>query len=322
MIELDDVVRRFGALTAVDGVSLTVSEGEVVGLLGHNGAGKTTIIRLVNGLLPPDGGSIRTHGLDPTRDGREVRSRTGVLTEYPALDDFLTPRENLEVYAAIHGVPAGVAHERAIALLERLEVGEAHDGPARNLSAGLKQRVAIARALIHEPALLLLDEPTNNLDPIAAREVRVIVRELARDHGRTVLMSTHNLAEAAAMCDRVAIVRNGRLLAIGTPGELGERVGVGTVEIEVAAGSADAAARLVGDRAVAESGRVLSVAAPPSEVPAVVRKLVEGGIDVHRVQPREASLEDVYVQLHDPAAVAATDAGVHAGSEAAARSRG
>jgi len=322
-IELQSVTRRFDQLVAVDALSLDVEQGEVVGLLGHNGAGKTTLLRVINGLLSPDGGQVRVAGLDPFTHGHEVRRRTGVLTEYPALDDFLTTRENLEVYAAINAVPRTQAAGRIDGLLHELGLWDKRDEPARQLSAGLKQRVAIARSLVHDPEILLLDEPTTNMDPVAARNVRQLVLGAVREHGRTVLLSTHNLVEAEELCDRIGIVRNGRLLLLGTPAELRARLGgIHGVRIATAPGAVGQARavleRLVaspnGSRSPASNGaaadselRLREVDGDSIEVagsvriPELVQLLVSAGLDVHAVLPLEPSLEDLYVALHvDP----------------------
>jgi ABC-2 type transport system ATP-binding protein len=244
VVVTQDLVCDFTTVRALDHVNIEVRRGEIFGLLGHNGAGKTTLIREINGLLRPTAGSVRTFGLDPTTDGSQVRARTGVLTEYPALDVFLSPLENLLVYAQIHGIHHATAKQRAIALLDRLGLDRAKGtAPARNLSAGLKQRVALARALVHEPEMLLLDEPTSNLDPLAARGVRDLAHQLSREEGRTIILSTHNLSEAQELCDRVAVLENGRLLAIGTHRELSRQTS--TSAVHVATGSADQAARAV-----------------------------------------------------------------------------
>jgi ABC-2 type transport system ATP-binding protein len=307
-IELRSVTRRFGALTAVDAVSFEVADGEIVGLLGHNGAGKTTLIRVINGLLSPDGGEVRVHGLDPVADGREVRRTTGVLTEYPALDEFLTTRENLEVYAAINSIPRQVAAHRIAQLLHALGLEDRRDDPARGLSAGLKQRVALARALVHDPRVLLLDEPTTNMDPVAARGVREMIVDSVRDRGRTVLLSTHNLPEAEELCDRIGIMRQGRLLMMGSPSELRRQLGgVHGVRITTDPG---ATARLV-DELTASRERlpdhldveVVDVdtveVTGTAEIPALVAFLVERQVAVHAVRPLEPTLEDLYVALHD-----------------------
>ena len=326
-IELHSVTRRFGELTAVDAVSLDVEEGEIVGLLGHNGAGKTTLIRVINGLLRPDGGQVRVAGLDPMADGHLVRRATGVLTEYPALDEFLTTRENLEVYAAINALPRRDAAVQVERLLQELGLWEKRDEPARELSAGLKQRVAIARALVHDPRILLLDEPTTNMDPVAARNVRQLITVLVRRRDRTVLLSTHNLVEAEELCDRIGIMRNGRLLLVGSPGELRRRLGgIHGVHIGVSTGTAATArASLEGlvayrngdgangaDSDVGDEPLRLRVLDPDSievaggvRIPELVAALVAADIEVHEVRPLAPSLEDLYVALHaEPSRVA------------------
>jgi ABC-2 type transport system ATP-binding protein len=298
-IDLDGVTRRFGDVVAVDDVTFSVSQGEIVGLLGHNGAGKTTLIRVINGLLPPDQGTVRVEGLDPTTEGAAVRRRTGVLTEYPALDEYLSVIENLEVYAAINAVPRDVARHRIGELVATLELASREDVPTRDLSAGLKQRVALARALVHDPQVLLLDEPTTNMDPIAARSVRGLIVDASRRRGRTVLLSTHNLAEAEQICDRVAIIRNGRLLAMGTPGRLRRELGVVRgVLITTSPDEAARAVQLIGSEGAEVQHDDRIHVRGRSDVPVLVRQLVSAGIDVHAVEPDETSLEELYVHLH------------------------
>lgn len=300
-VAIDAAVRRFGQLTAVDRVTLEVHPGQVVALLGHNGAGKTTLIRLITGLLRPHSGSITTLGMDPVREGRSVRSRTGVLTEYPALDHFLTPAENLGVHADIHGMDRSTAGRRVGELLDQLGLQAHRDLPAHSLSAGLKQRVALARALLHDPDLLLLDEPTSNLDPLGARTVREMVRELSRERGRTVVLSTHNLAEAQELADAVAVIRHGRLLAFGS---LDELAGAATrIAITVAPGAAAVARKALDTWPAAHDVRVISldtisVLNADAAVPDLVRRLVHADIEVHGVAPQRPTLEEVYVALH------------------------
>ncbi len=322
VIELRDVTRRFGDLTAVDQVTLDVAQGEIVGLLGHNGAGKTTLLRVINGLLPPDHGTVTVHGFDPAVAGDQVRRNTGVLTEYPALEGYLSTRENLEVYAAVNGVKPAEAGPRIDVLMERLGLAGKEREPARALSAGLKQRVALARALVHEPALLLLDEPTTNMDPLAAREVRSLITGAVRELGRTVLLCTHNLPEAEELCDRVAIMRDGRILLEGEPGQL--RRTLGAAEAVRITTDPDAVARMTEvlsprwhvtgvdattvhvtatgpdePRGSAATDRARDRAGMTGlEVPEIVAAAVAAQLPVHRVQPVEPSLEDLYVALH------------------------
>lgn len=299
-IEVQGVTRRFDEVMAVDDVTLSIAHGEIVGLLGHNGAGKTTLLRVINGLLQPDEGSVTVMDRNPMRDGAFVRRHTGVLTEYPALDEFLTTRENLEVYASINGIPRRAARPRIDDLMARLDLAEKADTVTRGLSAGLKQRVALARGLVHEPTLLLLDEPTTNMDPVAARSVRSLIVDAVAHHGRTVLLSTHNLVEAEELCDRVAIMRNGRLLAVGAPAELRrELTDVTGVTVRTTPDDAPRVAGLLGQgfdvrQPAADTVEVHG----PSPVPAVVERLATAGVAIHAVQPLEPSLEDLYVALH------------------------
>jgi ABC-2 type transport system ATP-binding protein len=299
MIELRSVVRRFGHLTAVDEVSLDVHEGEIVGLLGHNGAGKTTLIRLINGLLEPDSGTVRVGGMDPVADGHIVRRRTGVLTEYPALDVYLSVEENLLTYAAIHRVRRDVAQDRVDDLLSVLGLLQRRNTPARSLSAGLKQRVALARALVHDPEVLLLDEPTTNLDPVAASDVRELIRHSATERGHTIVLSTHNLSEAETLCDRIAILREGRVVSQGTVPALRQtaaeessvRITTSVEWASVLLGTGNGwPVTLVSPEVVEFGGTV--------DVPDLIRRLVMQGVPVHRVEPREPTLESLYRRVH------------------------
>ena len=224
-----------------------------------------------------------------------------MLTEYPALDQFLTPFENLAVYARINGLDDRAAAHRADELLTTLGLSAHRDVLSHGLSAGLKQRVALARALVHDPDLLLLDEPTSNLDPIAARSVRDLVHELSRARGRTVVLSTHNLVEAQYLCDRVAVIRHGRLLALGTLDEMRGGLTVGAVHVEVDAEddarARAALAKLPDVTVVGDHGR-LEVRVHQDRVPDVVRTVVEAGAARPRRRPGHA---DAGGRLRGPA---------------------
>lgn len=300
LIELRQVTRRFGDLTAVDGVSLEVGRGEIVGLLGHNGAGKTTLIRVINGLLEADAGRVLVAGLDPIADGDRVRRLTGVLTEYPALDEYLTVAENLRAYATINGVPRRSVDGQVDALIDRLGLAERRDAPARSLSAGLKQRVALARSLVHDPDIMLLDEPTTNMDPVAAREVRRLVVERVQQAGATVLLSTHNLPEAEQLCDRVAIIRKGVLLRCGMPAELRRAAPpISGVRITTDPSWEGHLLQLADGQLRAHTTSPCTVELlGRTDVPAIVRELAAGGVPIHAVEPLGATLEDLYLALH------------------------
>lgn len=313
-ILVHSLVRDFGTLRALDDVSFTVPRGAVVALLGHNGAGKTTLLRVLNGLLRATAGTVATLGLDPVRHGQAVRERTGVLTEYPALDDFLTVRENMAAYGAMYGVDPDVVDQRTDQLLGSLGILDRRDTPTRDLSAGLKQRAALARAMLHEPELLLLDEPTSNLDPLAARHVRQLVSERSRQQGTTVLVSTHNLAEASAIADRVVVLQEGRVLAYATIQELiasGARPHVAvTVSPESMQVATAVASRLADSVEPHRRPDTFSVATHSIDVPVLVRALVDNGVQILSIVPESPSLEDVYVSLHSRATSSQRGVGV------------
>ncbi len=302
LIEMDRVTKRFDDLIALRDVSLTVAEGEVFGVLGHNGAGKTTSVRLLNGVLKPDGGRCRVSGLDPNLQGARLRRQTGVLTETPAVDERLTARENLAIYADLYGVPVRECSRRVDALLLDFALLERADDRVSGYSKGMKQRLALARALLHQPKALFLDEPTAGLDPVAAHAVHQLIEQLSGE-GRVVFLCTHNLAEAQRLCDRVAVLERGRIIALGSPDELARQVGgVLRLDIEVRPEQVPAALDLLGRAGLehveydAETLAVSGVAR--DRVPEIVQLLVDGGVSLYRVAPREPSLEEVYFALH------------------------
>ncbi len=303
IIALDGLTRRFGDVVAVDDLTLEIFTGEVFGFLGHNGAGKTTTVRLLNGLLAADGGSVRVLGLEPQQDGPALRRRTGVLTETPSLDERLSGRENLEIYAELYGVPISEVTGRIESLLEGFELAHRADEKAGAYSKGMKQRLALARALLHEPDILFLDEPTSGLDPVGARRVHELITRLSQEQHRTVLLCTHNLAEAQQLCGRVAVLEHGRLVALGTPAELAFRLGRSQrLEIEVAPEHVPAALELLKTQfgitdATQKDGTITVIGADREAVPNLVAALVGEGVRIYGLTPQQPSLEDVYFAL-------------------------
>lgn len=298
----DGLTRHFGEVVAVDHLTLEVRAGEVFGFLGHNGAGKTTTVRLLNGVLAPSSGTARVLGLAPLEQGPELRRRTGVLTETPSLDERLTGRENLEIYAALYGIPRGEISARVKDLLEVFQLDDRAEEKAGDYSKGMKQRLALARALLHRPELIFLDEPTSGLDPVATRLVQDMITHLSHDEDRTVFLCTHNLAEAQKLCDRVAVLEHGKLVALGTPEELARKNGHGQqLELEVAPGDQEAALRLLaealGVAAHSENGTIVASGARKERIPGLVKALASAGVRIYRVTPQEAQLEDIYFAL-------------------------
>lgn len=305
IITLSRLSRHFGNVVAVEQLSLEVYSGEIFGLLGHNGAGKTTTIRVLNGVLMPSDGGMQVLGFDPVCDGAAVRQRTGVLTETPSLDERLTAREILQSHADIYNVPHGEIKHRVAELLEKFEMVGRADEKVGDYSSGMKQRLALARALLHSPEILFLDEPTASLDPLAARRVHDLIGKLSHVEKRTVLLCTHNLIEAQRLCDRVAVLEHGRLVALGAPAELGRALERSLrLKIEVAPSSKTLALGIlestVGHTCTPGPGNgIITIAVTDREViPSLAAALVAGGVPIYQISLQEASLEDIYFALH------------------------
>ncbi|MEZ0263317.1 MAG: ABC transporter ATP-binding protein, partial [Phycisphaerae bacterium] len=213
-VSVQSLRKSYGPLTAVDDVSFDALPGEIFGILGPNGAGKTTTIECTVGLRTPDAGSVSLAGLDTRRSPRQVKQRIGVALQATMLPDKITPREALCLFASFYDNP-----EKPDDLIARFSLTEKADAKFETLSGGQKQRVAIALAVINRPAVLFLDEPTAGLDPQARRELHDVIRA-ARAAGRTVVLTTHYIEEAQALCDRLAVIDRGRVIARGTPAEL------------------------------------------------------------------------------------------------------
>jgi ABC-2 type transport system ATP-binding protein len=303
IIEVNDLQRAFGDQKAVDGMTFAVESGEVFGLLGPNGAGKTTTVRLLNGILPPSAGSTRVFGLDPAKQGEAVRRKTGVLTETPALYERLSGRDNLEFFGTLHEIAPAALNARVDEMLEFFGLMTRAKDKVETYSKGMKQRLALARALIHKPPLLFLDEPTSGLDPEAAQQVDDLIADLGRTDGQTVILATHNLLEAQRLCDRVAIMNHGKILALGSLNELARKLWPVTwVDIvfhvkpsEHVEENLRTRAGVI--RAISECD-ALSVQVESEEViPVVVRHLVEQGELIRKVNPRAYTMEDIYFAL-------------------------
>jgi ABC-2 type transport system ATP-binding protein len=226
MIEVEDLVKRYGDVHAVNGISFTVAEGEIFGLLGHNGAGKTTTIRMLTGRTLPTSGTARIAGHDVVSQLDQVKPLINLVFEEPNLYERLTGRENLRFFAELYDVDA----KRVDELLRLVDLTEAADRKLKTYSSGMKQRLLVARALINDPRLLFLDEPTRGLDPTSARELRDLVAGLS-DKGTTVFITTHYMEEADELCDRVAFLSHGEIVALDAPRELKLRYGQRTARV-------------------------------------------------------------------------------------------
>jgi sodium transport system ATP-binding protein len=229
VIQVENLLKAFGEIRAVDGVSFTARDGEITGLLGPNGAGKTTTLRMLYTLMRPDSGRVLVDGIDAAADPLAVRKRLGVLPDARGLYKHLNARENIDYFAQLQGVPADEGARRREALIDVLEMRDFAERRAEGYSQGQRVKTAIARALIHDPKNVLLDEPTNGLDVMATRRMRQFMRDL-RAAGRCVLFSSHIMQEVAQLCDRIVVIAKGRVVADESPEALRLQTGESNLE--------------------------------------------------------------------------------------------
>jgi ABC-2 type transport system ATP-binding protein len=300
-IRIENLTRNFETVRAVDGLSLEVASGIIFGFLGPNGAGKTTTINLLLGLLEPTSGRAEVLGFDTRTQADEVRTRTGALLEHPGVYEQLTAEDNLEFYGRIWRMPATERQARIKELLTHAGVWERRKERVGTWSKGMKQKLALARAMLHRPPLVFLDEPTAGLDVVAAAAVREDLESLAAREGVTVFLTTHNMAEAERLCSQVAVIREGKLLAIGHPDKLRARAGGPRVEI-VGRGFSDRALQLLRARPEVVAAEVqnqhleLDLREETDTAP-LVSLLVGAGVQVEEVRRGKASLEEVFLTL-------------------------
>jgi ABC-2 type transport system ATP-binding protein len=292
------LVRRFGDLTAVDGIDLEVGEGEIFGFLGPNGAGKSTTVRMLVTLLRPSAGSASIAGFDVATQPNEVRRRIGVALQDAAIDPLMTGNESLRLQAVMQGLGAKSGNQRAAELLERVGLTEAGDRRVGQYSGGMRRRLDLALALIHKPSVLFLDEPTTGLDPTSRQAVWEEVRSL-NDEGTTVFLTTQYLEEADQLAGRIAIIDGGTIVREGDPAALKEAVGDPTLRLEVADPARLEAARAIlagfGGERPARAGRVaIGLRGGTGGLAAVIRALDDAGIAVGHVEVDSPSLDDVF----------------------------
>lgn len=302
MVDVAGLTRRFGSVTAVESLDLTVVRGELFGLVGPDGAGKTTTLRLLIGVLTPDQGTVRIAGLPLPAQLDAVRAHLGYVPQHFSLYGDLTVLENLTLTASLYGVPAATARARSSDLLRLVDLTDARNRLAQQLSGGMRQKLALACALVHAPDLLVLDEPTNGVDPIARREFWRLLTGLRAD-GATVLVSTAYLDEAE-LCGRVGVLVDGRLLATATPAALRAAVDTPLVEVtvrprQIAQALAQALPSVVDARLL---GSRLQVAFAPGTaltlaMATLADALVAGGVTTEAMRPTAPTLEDAVIWL-------------------------
>jgi len=300
MIEARALTKCFGDFTAVDGVDLLVPEGEVLALLGPNGAGKTTTVRMLASILKPTAGSARIAGYDTVNHPQQVRRLIGLLTEFPGLYLRMRGDEYLDFFGELHGMPPGDRKARIDLLLERFELTPSGKQRIGQYSKGMRQKLALVRAMLHDPLVLFLDEPTSAMDPQSARLVRDAILELRRDR-RTVVLCTHNLTEAEELADRIAIIRQGCVVALGTPSQLKtELLGAPQLDLRLGRpldGLLEELCQMVWVEAHGEDWVRYRTSTPEEANPRVLRWLAQQDMPVITLSPVARSLEDVYLRI-------------------------
>ena len=293
VIRASGITKRFGDVVAVDGISFHVRRGETYGLLGPNGAGKTTTMRLMSGLSPLTSGELTVAGIDVSSQAREVRNLLGVVTQQDGLDTDLNARDNLIVYGFIAGLSRAQAQRRADAVLMFFDLTDKAKEEIDYLSGGMKRRLAIARAFMTSPPVMVLDEPTTGLDPQGRNRVWQEL-ETMKEAGVTIFMSTHYMEEAAALCDRLAIMHHGKILAEGAPDELVDRhAGQEVAQVRVSNGARRDIVTWIGNAGLEyrEAGALITVTSPSGGRPDL------SGLQGARVAYRPSNLEDVFLSM-------------------------
>ena len=299
-INTENLCRNFGKVQAVDNLCLQVPRGVVFGFLGANGSGKTTTIRLLLGLLEPTSGRAEVLGYDTKNQANSIRRRTGALLEHPGLYERLSAADNLEFYGRAWRLPTAKRRSRIKELLNNLGLWERRNESVGTWSRGMKQRLAVARAMLHNPPLIFLDEPTAGLDPVAAAALREQLQTMVEREGVTVFLTTHNLGEAEKLCQLLAVIRQGKLIAVGNPQEL-RATSVPRIEVVGSGFTPEVQSFLQSQSGVTEvniAGEVLTInlekqisAAP------LVNLLVQAGVKIEEVRKGSASLEEVFLTL-------------------------
>ena len=315
-IDVRDIRKQFGDFVAVDGVSFSVAPGEVFGLLGPNGAGKSTLIRMLTTLLPPTGGTALVGGYDVGENPDGVRRTIGVIPQAMTSDTELSVEENLIIFAKLYGVPRDTRRRLIDELLAAVELTEWRAKQVMYLSGGMRRRVEIARGLVHEPSILFLDEPTTGLDPVSRVAVWEMIQKVKRERNLTVLLTTHYMDEADRLCDRIAIVDHGRLVALDSPLKLKASIpSHNAIEASFSAvppGWIDRLKALPHAQSVTGDDHVVRIATTngPATTAALVDAAASAGVDVQSLGVKSTTLDDVFVHytgrdlrdaLQDPA---------------------
>jgi ABC-2 type transport system ATP-binding protein len=301
LISVEGLTKKFGTVTAVEGLNFQVDEGEVFGFLGPNGAGKTTTIRMLSCLISKSSGEakIADYHIGSASDSLSIRKMIGLMPDSVGLYGDLSARENLDFYGKLYETPDARRRENIERFLKLLGLWERKDARAGSFSKGMQQKLALARALVHEPKILFMDEPTANLDPESAKTVRDFILEIKKQ-GRTIFLNTHNLDEAQRICNRIGIIKT-RLLTVGTPEQMRESLSKPKTEIrlaQVTEAMITTLRKLIPNKIeISDNKLIIDVDNPDKENPVIISAITSIGGQIREVNQAVPSLEDVYLQI-------------------------
>ncbi len=300
-ISIKKIKKKYGAVTALDDLSLEVPTGCIFGFLGPNGAGKTTTIHLLLGLLQPSAGSLTVLGYDSQSQADQIRTHTGALLEHTGIYEQLSAEDNLEFFSRAFRMPEKERKNRIQELLTEMGLWERRADRAGSWSRGMKQKLALARALLHRPRLVLLDEPTTGLDVQSAVAIREDLRRLANSEKATIFLTSHNMEEVEKLCDRIAIIQAGRVVAQGKPDELKARTGSTRIEIQGRGFNTQILDDVRGNPSIAglktQNGQLIIDLIREADLSDIVSTLVSNGAQIEEVRRTRASLEEVFLEL-------------------------
>lgn len=299
-IKIENLTKEFNSFVAIDHISFNVNQGELFGLLGPNGAGKTTIINMLSTLLKPTSGYAEVGGINVSKNRDAVRNNIGIVFQEPALDDRLTGRENLEFHAMMYGMSKEKRSKRINEVLELVELTDKADVLVENYSGGMKRRLEIARGLIHKPKVLFLDEPTLGLDTQTRRHIWDYIKKLNKESEVTIILTTHYMEEADFLCDRVAIIENGKIVVLDTPNKLKDMLGGDVVSMEVERNIEDLMNHLKDLKWIKtmkkHNGNLnLTMEMGEKKIPELVNIAQKFGVKINSVNLHKPSLEDVFL---------------------------
>jgi ABC-2 type transport system ATP-binding protein len=297
IIELSGLTKKFGPLVAVDSVSLKIREGEIFGLLGPNGAGKTTAISMLVTMKKPTSGSACVNGFDIVKEPDGVRRSIGIVFQDPSLDEELTAYENLELHAAMYGIERKDRRDRILEVVRIVELEDRINDIVKTFSGGMRRRLEIARGLLHYPKILFLDEPTIGLDPQTRKHVWDYIKTLKVEHGITIVMTTHYMEEADSLCDRVAIIDNGKIIALDTPDALKDSLGGDIIIVRTPEPrKIEEAVKGIARKTKIDDGSIsLSVAQADKKILKIMDIARERKIEVQAISMHKPTLDDVFL---------------------------